>query len=127
MLKRGRGGLPTVSARHKGGHMKRRLALFLAGTFLILTFTPWPAVAQAHLIERVSVSSKGGQGNGMSTECSLSGDGRFAAFCSWASNLVTGDTNGKCDIFVRDRQTGTTERVSVASVCRSRSDATSPR
>ena len=37
------------------------------------------------------------------------------AFESDATNLVSGDTNGTADIFVHDRQTGTTERVSVAT------------
>ncbi len=45
----------------------------------------------------------------------ISADGRFVAFSSFASNLVAGDTNGTWDVFVHDRQTGTTERVSVAS------------
>ena len=42
-------------------------------------------------------------------------DGRFVVFESYASNLVPGDTNGTRDVFVRDRGTGTTERVSVSS------------
>jgi hypothetical protein len=42
-------------------------------------------------------------------------DGRFVAFESLASNLVRGDTNGKQDIFLRDRQLGTIERVSLTS------------
>ena len=46
---------------------------------------------------------------------SISADGRFVAFDSLASNLVPGDTNGMRDVFVHDRQTGTTERVSVDS------------
>jgi hypothetical protein len=46
---------------------------------------------------------------------SISADGRFVAFSSAASNLVPGDTNHKADVFVHDRQTGTTQRVSVAS------------
>jgi Tol biopolymer transport system component len=37
------------------------------------------------------------------------------AFDSLASNLVSGDTNGRGDIFVKDLQTGTTKRISVAS------------
>ena len=45
----------------------------------------------------------------------ISADGRFVAFYSMATNLVPGDTNGTGDVFVRDRQTGTTERVSVGS------------
>ncbi len=42
-------------------------------------------------------------GNGASTRPALSADGRFVAFQSAASNLVTGDTNGKTDVFVFDR------------------------
>src|SRR4051794_19740011 len=45
----------------------------------------------------------------------VSADGRFVAFISCASNLVTGDTNRKRDVFVRDRWHGTTRRVSVRS------------
>ena len=44
---------------------------------------------------------------------SLSGDGRYVAFQSAASNLVRGDTNRVEDVFVRDLRTGRTERVSV--------------
>jgi hypothetical protein len=36
----------------------------------------------------------------------LSGDGRYVAFSSAASNLVAGDTNGKSDVFVKDTSTG---------------------
>ena len=66
--------------------------------------------------ERVSVSSLGAEANADSFDASVSADGRFVAFESAASNLVTGDTNGVSDDFVRDRQTGVTERVSVSSV-----------
>jgi hypothetical protein len=45
----------------------------------------------------------------------ISADGRYVAFPSAATNLVLGDSNAVWDIFVRDRQLGTTERVSVAS------------
>ena len=65
--------------------------------------------------ERVSVDSAGNQGNGASAFPSISPDGRFVAFRSDASNLVPGDTNGSMDVFVRDRQTGATTRVSVSS------------
>ena len=65
--------------------------------------------------ERVSVDSAGTQGNGNSSEPSISADGRFVAFSSDATNLVPGDTNGARDVFVHDRLTGTTERVSVDS------------
>ena len=54
--------------------------------------------------ERVSVSSSGEQGNSDSHYGgSLSADGRYVSFSSYASNLVAGDTNGADDVFVRDR------------------------
>jgi hypothetical protein len=65
---------------------------------------------------RVSVNSAGVQGNGDSNWSSISSDGRYVAFESLASNLVPNDTNGADDVFVHDRQTGQTMRVSVNSV-----------
>lgn len=65
--------------------------------------------------ERISVASNGSDGNGSSRRPSLSSDGRYVVFYSDASNLVTGDTNGALDVFVHDRETNTTERVSVSS------------
>jgi Tol biopolymer transport system component len=62
---------------------------------------------------RVSVASDGTQGNALF--CTISGDGRYVAFWSGASDLAPGDTNGQIDCFVHDRQTGATTRVSVAS------------
>jgi Tol biopolymer transport system component len=62
---------------------------------------------------RVSVSSTGTEGNNSSSSAAISADGRYVAFTSFASNLVPGDTNGVEDVFVRDRQTGTTERVNL--------------
>jgi Tol biopolymer transport system component len=65
-------------------------------------------------IDRVSRGSSGAQANGDSDELSISADGRYVAFCSEATNLVSGDTNGFTDVFVRDRATGQTERASVS-------------
>ncbi|WP_435205048.1 TolB family protein [Micromonospora sp. bgisy143] len=67
------------------------------------------------LITRVSVSTGGTQGNRISNEPAISADGRYVAFSSAASNLVTGDLNGMVDIFLRDRVAGTTSLVSVSS------------
>jgi Tol biopolymer transport system component len=64
---------------------------------------------------RVSVATGGAQANGPSTKPAISGNGRYVAFLSRASNLVAGDTNGLLDVFVHDRQTGATTRVSVAT------------
>lgn len=44
---------------------------------------------------------------------SISGDGRYVAFDSAASNLVAGESNGLRDIFVHDRQTGATGKTSL--------------
>lgn len=65
---------------------------------------------------RVSVDSAGNQGNDLSEHPSISADGRFVVFQSQATNLVAGDTNDMEDIFVHDRLTGETTRVSVDSV-----------
>jgi Tol biopolymer transport system component len=61
--------------------------------------------------ELVSVGMGGAPGNDLSTDPSLSADGRYVAFTSYASNLVSGDTAGTWDVFLRDRQSGTTERI----------------
>lgn len=70
---------------------------------------------QTGTTSRVSRSSGGTQGNDRSNVPAISADGRYVAFVSSASNLVAGDTNGGEDVFVHDRQTGATTRVSVAS------------
>ncbi|MGH2537870.1 MAG: carboxypeptidase regulatory-like domain-containing protein, partial [Candidatus Promineifilaceae bacterium] len=64
---------------------------------------------------RASVASDGAQANGASYYQSISADGRYVAFGSYASNLVGGDTNGIDDVYVHDRDTGQTSRASVAS------------
>ena len=64
---------------------------------------------------RVSVDSLGEQGNNFSSGVSISADGRFVAFGSYSDNLVAGDTNGMADVFVHDRLTGITTRVSITS------------
>jgi uncharacterized repeat protein (TIGR01451 family) len=78
-------------------------------------FTTAPAAAVPGTTERVSAARAGSEPNGNSLAASISANGRFVAFRSAASNLVEGDTNGVYDVFVHDRQTGATERVSVAS------------
>jgi Tol biopolymer transport system component len=65
--------------------------------------------------ERVSVGSHGEQGDKGSAGTAISGDGSFVVFHSAASNLVAGDTNGKVDVFLRDRARRRTERISIAT------------
>ncbi|MEO7912228.1 MAG: hypothetical protein ABIV47_21500 [Roseiflexaceae bacterium] len=65
---------------------------------------------------RVSIDSAGGQGDSGSTAAAISGDGRYVTFQSQATNLVALDANNAGDIFVHDRQTGQSTRVSVSSI-----------
>jgi len=84
----------------------------------------WPLLVAALLmvfpslsiaIERVSVNSSQVEANRNSYAFSISTDGRYVAFESEATNLVSDDYNSTADIFVRDRQTGQTTRVSISS------------
>lgn len=68
-------------------------------------------VPGSNLTELVSRVPGGAEGNGESASPSLSQDGRYVAFSSYASNLVAGDANGKSDIFVVDRVAGAITRV----------------
>src|SRR5262245_2975074 len=89
---------------------------FASGIVPAIVLAAWSAGAVAQHTERVSVDSAGAESDGWSWGfSSLSADGRFVVFNSAAANLVPGDTNGLDDVFVRDRLTGVTERVSVDS------------
>jgi Tol biopolymer transport system component len=70
---------------------------------------------QTNEVTRVSVSSGGIQANGASDNPAISADGRYVVFQSNATNLVQGDTNGVTDIFLHDRATRLTTRVSTSS------------
>jgi Tol biopolymer transport system component len=108
----GPSGEPSVS----------RSGLVVAFTSLATTLTPDDTNGTADVFVRrgaepvqlVSVAADGGVANAPSSQPDVSGDGRFVAFTSLASNLVAGDTNGQADVFLRDLLTGTTRRVSVA-------------
>src|SRR4051812_6160209 len=82
---------------------------------IALTALVAPGIAAAQTTERVSVNSAEEEGNAASDTTSMSANGRYVAFISEADNLVDGDDNGEADIFVRDRQTGTTVQASVNS------------
>jgi len=69
---------------------------------------------QTDILTRVSVDDGGAEANGDSVRPGLSADGRFVAFYSEAPNLVPGDTNAATDVFVHDRRSGATKRISVA-------------
>ncbi|MET0499011.1 MAG: hypothetical protein ABW106_12180, partial [Steroidobacteraceae bacterium] len=67
------------------------------------------------LTERANVDTYGVQSNADTFESAISATGRYVIFTSGASNLVPGDTNQVSDTFLRDRDTGTTERVGVGA------------
>jgi len=94
------------------------VALLFAGTSVLAVTSDERAIAGEAATEtrRVSVAPDGSQANRSSGLPVISGDGRFVAFSSKASNLVEGDTNKMTDAFVWDRETGITERVSVSSI-----------
>lgn len=96
----------------------RHVAFHSAATNLVLgdTNSSWDVFVhdrQTATTIRASVSASGAQAVGHCAAPSLSGDGRFVAFHSNASNLVSGDTNGAWDIFVRDLVGNTTTRASL--------------
>ena len=64
---------------------------------------------------RVSVTSRGEEGNGRSIAADITPDGRYVLFTSTASNLAPGDADDTEDVFVHDLRTGATECVSMAS------------
>ncbi|OLB79073.1 MAG: hypothetical protein AUI14_11400 [Actinobacteria bacterium 13_2_20CM_2_71_6] len=65
--------------------------------------------------EEISVNALRAEGNASSDNTTVSADGRFVAFRSSATNLVSGDTNAANDVFLRDRLSGRIERISVNS------------
>jgi flagellin-like hook-associated protein FlgL len=67
------------------------------------------------LLSVVSTDSAGNLGNGNSSVEAISADGRYVSFLSFASNLVTGDTNGQRDSFIKDTLTGITTRITTDS------------
>lgn len=87
-----------------------------SGCLLTLLLASVAMAAPRGKTERVSLDSHGEEcANGGSDDSTISATGRFVAFDSRAEDLVPGDTNGKFDIFARDRRTGKTRRVSVSS------------
>jgi Tol biopolymer transport system component len=82
---------------------------------------------QTGVTTRASVDSAGTQADNVSENPSISGDGRYVVFSSYASNLVSGDTNRRSDIFLHDMRTGATSRLSTGSVGdQANSDSYSP-
>jgi hypothetical protein len=101
-------GRPEASRRRIA--MKHGRILQVFGLVLVASGTSW-----AQVTRRVSLTSSGGQSNGLSDYSAISSDGRFVAFRSYSPILVGGDTNNCTDIFCRGLFTAQTERMSVDS------------
>ena len=98
----------------------RSTRIVAVGCGLMLLLGAFPEGAEAQTTTRVSVDSNGVEGNDHSGllgyfYANISGDGRYVAFPSAATNLVPGDIKGFQDIFVHDRTSGKTTRVSLDS------------
>ncbi len=83
----------------------------LAIAVLLAAFASQTVYADPVGYTRVSVDSNGGQANGGSVHAAISGDGRFVAFESNATNLIVGEANPSGGLFLHDNQTGQTTRV----------------
>ncbi len=78
----------------------------------VVPVEPSPVPRPPGRVTSVSHGSNGRWGNGRSFQPSISADGRWVAFVSAATNLVAGDNEDYLDVFLRDRETDTVERVS---------------
>lgn len=104
-------------------HRVRRAIPILAASLLLapltaVVLTPGTAGATSTtkpVTALVSVGLDGHSGKGASGGISIAAGGRWVAFDSGATNLVTGDTNAKKDVFVRDTLAASTVRVSVTA------------
>ncbi len=96
----------------------RYVAFQSSATNLIEGGNPWPGVYVRDMeggVECISLPDEGGHANNVSIKPVITPDGRYVAYRSYATNLVDGDTNGFSDVFVHDRVSDLTERVSVAN------------
>ena len=102
-----------MSSTTKEDTVKQTIAL---ASSLVLGFLALSAAAATPpSTARVSVSSAGGQGDRDSYAAGISADGRYALINSQARDLVPGDTNDRWDVFLHDRSSGATTRVSVST------------
>ena len=72
-------------------------------------------ISSAHATKLVNKSMHGGSANDASIGRGFSNDGRYVAFESDASDIVSNDTNDFRDFFIYDQVTGTIERINVSS------------
>ncbi len=105
--------MPVANLRSSCASVLAAAAILFGPVVSVVAFTP------ASATERISVNSTGEEANDHAASSvnvtDVSGDGRYVAFDSYATNVVTGDANGTSDVFLRDRLLATTILVSVDS------------
>jgi len=100
---------------HTLGRRLRSLPVLVGLCSAILAIPAEEAYATHQKVDRVSESSSGAEANGGNGMPTVSSDGRYVAFTSSATNLVSGDSNGKTDVFLKDTTSGNIELVSISS------------
>lgn len=70
------------------------------------------ADAKLGTVERISTTSEGAQANGVSYPSAISRNGRYVLLSSYATNLISGETDAREDVFLKDRRTGAVTRIS---------------
>ncbi len=117
---------PVADGYHSEGYVSGngRYVVFYSST--LVTPNDFDFISDVYLYDRqtdeyelISVSTEGIKGNGTSSLLlahNVSDDGRFVVFSSLATNLVENDTNGRTDVFLRDRLYKTTTRINVSAL-----------
>lgn len=90
-------------------HVKLIFSSLITVSLLVLSLSPALAATR-----RVSIAYDGNEANDHSVYPHANYSGRYVAFSSFSSNLVSGDTNGIWDVFLRDTESGVTTRVNLA-------------
>jgi hypothetical protein len=109
----------TVAFNHCDLDYTGKRVAFMSTQTDLVTATVGPATqifvrdTESHETTVVSRATNGGASDGYAGYPSISGDGRYVSFVSVATNLVTGDTNGTSDVFLRDMASTSTELLSL--------------
>jgi hypothetical protein len=100
--------------------LRAALTTFITVLVALASAGTLPATGRMYVLDlntgnydRVSVDNAGAQADGLSVAPVISADGRYVAYLSGTTNLVPNDTNDGSDYFLRDRQLGTTEPLTV--------------
>ena len=105
----------STARRHPRPTSLHGWTVSMVAMIVLVVIAAAPAFGAGTKTSRVNVASSGEQADWYSYDPHISADGRYVVFYSAASNLVPGDTNEELDVFVNDRVSGETTRVSVAS------------